>query len=176
MEKISALFLTSLVLVGCGNVETESNLVMQTETRPNILLIVADDLGYSDIGAFGGEISTPNLDALAAGGLKMSNFYAAAACSPSRTMLLGGADSHVAGMGTMFNDQAANQLGQPGYEGYLNHNVVTVSSLLLDAGYHTYMTGKWHLGYDDDQSPAASGVERSCAYFKEALVILTTPR
>ena len=163
MEKISALFLTSLVLVGCGNVETESNLVMQTETRPNILLIVADDLGYSDIGAFGGEISTPNLDALAAGGLKMSNFYAAAACSPSRTMLLGGADSHVAGMGTMFNDQAANQLGQPGYEGYLNHNVVTVSSLLLDAGYHTYMTGKWHLGYDDDQSPAARGFERSFA-------------
>ncbi len=163
MEKISALFLTSLVLVGCGNVETESNLVMQTETRPNILLIVADDLGYSDIGAFGGEISTPNLDALAAGGLKMSNFYAAAACSPSRAMLLGGADSHVAGMGTMFNDQAANQLGQPGYEGYLNHNVVTVSSLLLDAGYHTYMTGKWHLGYDDDQSPAARGFERSFA-------------
>ena len=163
MEKISALFLTSLVLVGCGNVETESNLVMQTETRPNILLIVADDLGYSDIGAFGGEISTPNLDALAAGGLKMSNFYAAAACSPSRAMLLGGADSHVAGMGTMFNDQAANQLGQPGYEGYLNNNVVTVSSLLLDAGYHTYMTGKWHLGYDDDQSPAARGFERSFA-------------
>ena len=163
MEKISALFLTSLMLVGCGNVETESNLVMQTETRPNILLIVADDLGYSDIGAFGGEISTPNLDALAAGGLKMSNFYAAAACSPSRAMLLGGADSHVAGMGTMFNDQAANQLGQPGYEGYLNHNVVTVSSLLLDAGYHTYMTGKWHLGYDDDQSPAARGFERSFA-------------
>jgi arylsulfatase A-like enzyme len=163
MEKISALFLTSLVLVGCGNVETESNLVIQTETRPNILLIVADDLGYSDIGAFGGEISTPNLDALAAGGLKMSNFYAAAACSPSRAMLLGGADSHVAGMGTMFNDQAANQLGQPGYEGYLNHNVVTVSSLLLDAGYHTYMTGKWHLGYDDDQSPAARGFERSFA-------------
>jgi arylsulfatase A-like enzyme len=163
MEKISALFLTSLMLVGCGNVETESNLVIQTETRPNILLIVADDLGYSDIGAFGGEISTPNLDALAAGGLKMSNFYAAAACSPSRAMLLGGADSHVAGMGTMFNDQAANQLGQPGYEGYLNHNVVTVSSLLLDAGYHTYMTGKWHLGYDDDQSPAARGFERSFA-------------
>ena len=163
MEKISALFLTSLVLVGCGNVETESNLLMQTETRPNILLIVADDLGYSDIGAFGGEISTPNLDALAAGGLKMSNFYAAAACSPSRAMLLGGADSHLAGMGTMFNDQAANQLGQPGYEGYLNNNVVTVSSLLLAAGYHTYMTGKWHLGYDDDQSPAARGFERSFA-------------
>ena len=163
MKKVLALFLTSLLLVACSEAKIEPNVATPTETRPNILLIVADDLGYSDIGAFGGEISTPNLDALAAGGLKMSNFYAAAACSPSRTMLLGGADSHVAGMGTMFNDQAANQLGQPGYEGYLNHNVVTVSSLLLDAGYHTYMTGKWHLGYDDDQSPAARGFERSFA-------------
>ena len=163
MKKVLALFLTSLLLVACSEAKIEPNVATPAETRPNILLIVADDLGYSDIGAFGGEISTPNLDALAAGGLKMSNFYAAAACSPSRTMLLGGADSHVAGMGTMFNDQAANQLGQPGYEGYLNHNVVTVSSLLLDAGYHTYMTGKWHLGYDDDQSPAARGFERSFA-------------
>ena len=163
MKKVLALFLTSLLLVACSEAKIEPNVATPTETRPNILLIVADDLGYSDIGAFGGEILTPNLDALAAGGLKMSNFYAAAACSPSRTMLLGGADSHVAGMGTMFNDQAANQLGQPGYEGYLNHNVVTVSSLLLDAGYHTYMTGKWHLGYDDDQSPAARGFERSFA-------------
>ena len=161
MKKVLALYLTSLLLVACSEAQIEVNVAVPTETRPNILLIVADDLGYSDIGAFGGEILTPNLDALAAGGLKMSNFYAAAACSPSRTMLLGGADSHVAGMGTMFNDQAANQLGQPGYEGYLNHNVVTVSSLLLDAGYHTYMTGKWHLGYDDDQSPAARGFERS---------------
>ena len=102
MKKTLALYLTSLVLVGCGNAKTEHDAVMPTETRPNILLIVADDLGYSDIGAFGGEISTPNLDALAASGLKMSNFYAAAACSPSpETMLLGGADSHVAGMGTM---------------------------------------------------------------------------
>ena len=163
MKKVLALFLASLLLVACSEAKIKPNVATPTETRPNILLIVADDLGYSDIGAFGGEISTPNLDALAAGGLKMSNFYAAAACSPSRTMLLGGADSHVAGMGTMFNDQAANQLGQPGYEGYLNHNVVTVSSLLLDAGYHTYMTGKWHLGYDDDQSPAARGFERSFA-------------
>jgi arylsulfatase A-like enzyme len=163
MKKVLALYLTSLLLVACSEAQIEVNVAVPTETRPNILLIVADDLGYSDIGAFGGEILTPNLDALAAGGLKMSNFYAAAACSPSRTMLLGGADSHVAGMGTMFNDQAANQLGQPGYEGYLNHNVVTVSSLLLDAGYHTYMTGKWHLGYDDDQSPAARGFERSFA-------------
>ena len=163
MKTILVLYLTSLLLVSCGNPNTEHDVVMPTETRPNILLIVADDLGYSDIGAFGGEISTPNLDALAAGGLKMSNFYAAAACSPSRTMLLGGADSHVGGMGTKFNDQAANQLGQPGYEGYLNNNVVTVSSLLRDAGYHTYMTGKWHLGYDDDQSPAARGFERSYA-------------
>ena len=133
------------------------------DARPNILFILADDLGYSDIGPFGGEISTPNLDQLAAGGLKMSNLYAAAACSPTRTMLLGGADSHRGGMGTMFNDQAPNQLGQPGYEGYMNMDVVSVSTLLQDVGYHTYMTGKWHLGYDDDQSPKARGFEKSYA-------------
>ncbi|MDG1707776.1 MAG: sulfatase-like hydrolase/transferase, partial [Emcibacteraceae bacterium] len=118
------------------------------DTRPNILFILADDLGYSDIGPFGGEISTPNLDALAASGIRMSNLYAASACSPTRSMLLSGTSSHRAGMGTMYNDQTPNQLGQPGYEGYLNNDVVTVSTLLKDAGYHTYMTGKWHLGYE----------------------------
>ena len=91
----------------------------------------------------------------------MSNLYAAAACSPTRTILLGGADSHRGGMGTMFNDQAPNQLGQPGYEGYMNHDVVSVATLLQDAGYNTYMTGKWHLGYEEDQSPKARGFERS---------------
>ncbi|MCC3860505.1 arylsulfatase [Pseudemcibacter aquimaris] len=157
MKKFLMLALTPLLIGGCSD-QTE-----KTDERPNILLIVADDLGYSDIGAFGSEISTPNLDKLAAEGVKLSNFYAAAACSPTRSMLLSGADSHVAGMGTMYNDQAENQIGQPGYEGYMNHNVVTVSSLLKDAGYHTYMTGKWHLGYEEDQSPAARDFERSFA-------------
>lgn len=164
MKKILISTIVALSLSGCDEPAEQEVISEAVEVkRPNILLIVADDLGYSDIASFGGEISTPNLDELAAGGIKMSNFYAASACSPTRTMLLGGADSHVAGMGTMFNDQAPNQLGQPGYEGYMNMDVVTVSSLLQDAGYHTYMTGKWHLGYEDDQSPAARGFEKSFA-------------
>jgi len=162
MKKLLLSTAIVLLLSACDqSPEENSTNSVNEETRPNILLIVADDLGYSDLASFGGEISTPNLDELAAGGIKMSNFYAASACSPTRTMLLGGADSHVGGMGTMYNDQAPNQLGQPGYEGYMNMDVVTVSSLLQDAGYHTYMTGKWHLGYEDDQSPASRGFEKS---------------
>ncbi|HPF45958.1 MAG TPA: arylsulfatase [Emcibacteraceae bacterium] len=164
MYKVIIFFVMVVFLTACE--QTENNATpekISTDARPNILLIVADDLGYSDIAPFGSEISTPNLDALAAGGIKMSNMYAAAACSPTRTMLLGGADSHRGGMGTMYNDQAPNQMGKPGYEGYLNKDVVTVSTLLNDAGYHTYMTGKWHLGYDEDQSPKARGFEKSFA-------------
>ena len=156
LVSISALFL----ITGCAN-ETTTPEQNNSDDRPNILLIVADDMGYSDIGSFGSEISTPNLDALADGGVRLSNFYAASACSPTRTMLLGGVDSHLGGMGTMYNDQTPNQLGQPGYEGYMNMDVVTVSTLLRDAGYHTYMTGKWHLGYEEDQSAAARGFDKS---------------
>ena len=160
MKKISV-YIATLLIVGCGENETPVDQLETIDDRPNILFILADDMGYSDLGSFGGEISTPNLDALADGGLKMSNLYAAAACSPTRSMLLSGADSHRAGMGTMYNDQAPNQLGKPGYEGYMNDDVVAVSTLLQDAGYHTYMTGKWHLGYEDDQSASVRGFEQS---------------
>lgn len=163
MKRIS-IYLTSLMLISaCAERETEKVEMDNSDERPNILLILADDLGYSDIGPFGGEISTPNLDSLAADGLKMSNLYAASACSPTRSMLLSGTTSHKAGMGTMYNDQTPKQLGQPGYEGYMNNDVVSISTLLKDAGYHTYMTGKWHLGYEDDQSAYARGFERSFA-------------
>lgn len=161
MKRIS-IYLTSLLLVaGCAEQDAKNVEANSADDRPNILLILADDLGYSDIAPFGGEISTPNLDALAADGLKMSNLYAASACSPTRSMLLSGTTSHKAGMGTMYNDQSPKQLGQPGYEGYMNKDVVSISTLLKDAGYHTYMTGKWHLGYEDDQSAYARGFERS---------------
>ncbi|MBT6032496.1 MAG: sulfatase-like hydrolase/transferase, partial [Kordiimonadaceae bacterium] len=154
----------ALFITGCdAPVEKIIEQPDETVKQPNILLILADDMGYSDLGSFGSEISTPNLDKLAMDGIRLSNLYAAAACSPSRTMLLSGADSHRAGMGTMYNDQAANQLGQPGYEGYMNKDVVSISSLLQDAGYHTYMTGKWHLGYDEDFSPKARGFDQSFA-------------
>ena len=115
MKKTFALAAFSFALCACDAPQnTETTEPPTSDNRPNILLIMADDLGYSDIASFGGEISTPNLDELASGGLKMSNLYAASACSPTRTMLLGGADSHRGGMGTMFNDQMPSELGQPG--------------------------------------------------------------
>ncbi|HUD28417.1 MAG TPA: sulfatase-like hydrolase/transferase, partial [Novosphingobium sp.] len=91
----------------------------QQAKRPNFLVIVADDLGYSDIGAFGGEIETPNLDALAARGLKLTGFHTAPTCSPTRSMLLTGLDHHEAGLGNMAEVIAPNQVGKPGHEGYL---------------------------------------------------------
>jgi arylsulfatase len=131
--------------------------------RPNIVLILADDLGYSDLGCFGSEIATPNIDALARHGQLFTSFYTAATCSPSRAMLLTGTDNHIAGFGNMAEQVPyfPQQIGQPGYEGYLNDKVVSVAQLIKDAGYHTYLAGKWHLGLTLDQSPAAKGFERS---------------
>ena len=163
MKRISMYLISLMLAAGCAEQEASHLEMEKKDGRPNILLILADDLGYSDIGPFGGEISTPNLDALAADGLKMGNLYAASACSPTRSMLLSGTTSHKAGMGTMYNDQTPEQLGQPGYEGFMNKDVISISTLLRDAGYHTYMTGKWHLGYEDDQSANARGFEKSFA-------------
>lgn len=127
---------------------------------PNILVILADDLGYSDIGAFGGEIATPNLDALAARGRILTNHHSGFTCSPSRAMLLTGADHHLVGFGRM-GPGTGPQAGQPGYEGYLNDRALSVAEILRDHGYHTYMAGKWHLGSGDDQTPVQHGFESS---------------
>ncbi len=128
--------------------------------RPNILLIVADDMGYSDLGCFGGEIKTPNLDALAARGMRGTNFCVGPTCSPTRSMLLTGVDNHIAGLGNMHEYVGPEQKGKPGYEGHLNDRVVSVATLLHDSGYHTYMAGKWHLGEEEPSWPAARGFER----------------
>ena len=131
-----------------------------TSRRPNIVIILGDDLGYSDIGAFGSEIKTPNLDALAANGTRFTNFSTHASCSPTRSMLLSGVDTHVNGLGNMDEWTAPNQEGVPGYEGHLNHRVASLPQLLRESGYHTYMVGKWHLGKAPDLIPAARGFER----------------
>ncbi len=130
------------------------------DRRPNIVVILADDMGFADTGAFGSEIRTPNFDALAYGGVRFNNFYTHASCSPSRSMLLTGVDTHRNGMGNMDEWTAPNQRGAVGYEGYLNDRVVTLPQLLKGAGYHTYMVGKWHLGKTPNLIPAARGFER----------------
>src|SRR6516225_4922698 len=137
--------------------------VRRSAGRPNFLIIVADDLGFSDLGAFGGEITTPRLDALAFAGLRLSAFHSAPTCSPTRSMLLTGTDHHIAGLGTMAESLTDELRGHPGYEGYLNDSVVTVAELLRDADYETLMSGKWHLGLTAHRSPAARGFERSFA-------------
>ena len=110
-------------------------------TRPNILLILADDMGYSDLGCYGSEIRTPNLDGLAASGLRFSQMYNSARCCPSRASLLTGLNPHQTGVGHMMD-----ALGPPEYQGYLNRNCATVAEVLRSAGYATYMSGKWHVG------------------------------
>ncbi len=131
--------------------------------RPNILLIVADDLGDSDIGSFGGEIATPALDRLAEVGLRLSNFHVLPSCSPTRSVLMSGTDNHVAGMGTMGEVLTPEMEGRPGYEGYLNFQVAALPEVMRAGGYRTYMSGKWHLGYEEETGPFARGFEESFA-------------
>jgi len=129
--------------------------------RPNILLILADDMGYSDSSPYGGEIFTPSLAQLANQGMMLTNFHVSAFCAPTRSMLLTGADNHIVGLGNMVELLSDNQRGKPGYEGHLNGRVATVATTLRGAGYHTYMAGKWHLGKTPQTIPAAQGFEQS---------------
>lgn len=124
--------------------------------KPNILLILADDLGWSDLGCYGGEIQTPNLDALAKGGLRFTQFYNTARCCPTRASLLTGLYPHQAGVGAMSNDRGPQY---PGYRGTLQSNTVTLAEVVRSAGYRTYMVGKWHLHNQHDVKPTDRGFD-----------------
>ncbi|MFO1199597.1 MAG: arylsulfatase [Burkholderiaceae bacterium] len=124
-------------------------------------MLLADDWGFTDVGAFGGEMATPNLDALAHRGVRFSNFHVSASCSPTRAMLLTGVDNHRNGVGNMRETIPREHAGQPGYLTVLNEDVVTIATLLRDAGYRTYAAGKWHVGKEPHNLPDRRGFERS---------------
>ncbi|EXJ80886.1 arylsulfatase [Capronia epimyces CBS 606.96] len=139
----------------------------QPAKSPNFLVIVADDLGYSDVSPFGGEIETPTIERLAKEGIRLTNFHTASACSPTRAMLLSGTDHHIAGLGQLSEHMMGHEnkyKGRPGYEGYLNFRVAAASEIFQDAGYLTLMSGKWHLGLEPHLSPHARGFDRSFSF------------
>ena len=150
--------------LGVGLLFALLTLAADAAPRPNILIILADDLGWSDLGSYGGEIRTPNLDSLAAGGLRFTQFYNCTRCCPSRASLLTGLYPHQAGIGLMTSDRAAKYPGAgdkgetfPGYRGALNEHCVTIAQVLKPAGYRTAAVGKWHVG--DRETPTKRGFD-----------------
>ena len=153
------LLLIAILALACGALTISQ--AAYADQRPNILLVVTDDMGWTDVGSFGSEIDTPNLDTLAQGGVKFTDFHVSVSCSPTRSMLMSGTDNHLAGLGNMGEMLAPVQRGKPGYEGHLNNRVASLAEVLRDGGYHTYMAGKWHLGHKPENFPHARGFERS---------------
>jgi arylsulfatase len=147
-----AVYLSTLLLL------TTTMLVAQkakkVTRKPNIIIILADDMGYSDVGYFGSDIQTPTLDGMAKTGLVMTQFYNASRCCPSRASLLTGLYQHQAGVGDMVNTRK-----EPAYQGYLNDNCVTIAEALKGSGYNTYMAGKWHVGTAPDKWPVKRGFD-----------------
>lgn len=148
--------------------------LIPANAQPNILIIVADDLGYSDLGCYGGEIDTPNLDRLAKDGVRLTQFYNTGRCCPSRTSILSGQYPHTVGVGHMVND-----LNLPGYRGRISENAQTIAEILKPANYRSFIAGKWHLGTDD---PTQHGFEefygslKSCAAFFDPDYLLRMPQ
>lgn len=147
--------------------------------KPNVVIILADDLGYSDLSSFGSEIKTPHIDSLAHQGTRFTNYHTPGTCSPTRSELMSGTDHHLAGLGAMAETMRADAakfdltprpqfLGKPGYEGYLNTRSMTLPQVLKDNGYRTLMAGKWHLGYTPETNPASKGFDLSYALLNGA--------
>lgn len=146
-----------LVFIGPINLVYSQN----NPSKPNIVLILIDDSGLMDLGAFGGEARTPNIDRLAAGGLMCTNMHASPVCAPSRAMLMTGTDSHLAGVANLPEFLSEEFQDKPGYAGVLNERVQTIATRLKEANYNTYMTGKWHLGHDEKTLPSKRGFDRT---------------
>jgi arylsulfatase len=136
----------------------DNQLVIAAETRPNVIVILVDDLGWSDFGCYGSEIPTPNIDALAAGGVRFTQFYNTARCSPTRASLMTGLYPHQAGMGHL--DSVVHE-NSKGTTGKLRTDCVTMGEVLGEAGYFTIMTGKWHMGGHRGTTPWSRGFQRS---------------
>ena len=155
MRKVH-LFITvfcTILFFGCSE-KKEDNAKQATikQNRPNIILVMSDDMGYSDVGSYGSEIETPNLDKLAENGMRFTQFYNAARCVPTRASLLTGLYPHQAGLGWMTGKAIITQLTP--YKGGLNNNSVTIAEVLKTIGYSTFMSGKWHMsGNDREDGP-----------------------
>ena len=142
------------------SVGASANAADSTPHRPNIVFVLLDDAGFSDLGAYGSEIQTPHIDQIAKTGVRFTNFHTASTCESSRAMLHTGVDHHRAGAGTLRVVMADNQKGKPGYEGYLSDRAHSLGQLLHDGGYATYFAGKWNLGDGLERSPGAKGWDR----------------
>lgn len=156
MKRIRDILLAAIVIstTACG-------IDNQPKQRPNIILIMVDDMGYSDIGSYGGEIPTPNIDGMAGNGIRFTRFYNTSRCCPTRASLLTGLYPHETGIGHMTSEGPFDfDYGEDGYRGNLNQHCVTLAEVLGDQGYHTYMTGKWHLGSDMEDRPLQRGFEK----------------
>ena len=159
-----------LALFCCGSKKQKDAII--TNKQPNVIVVLVDDMGFSDIGCYGSEIETPNIDKLGFSGLRFSQFYNAARCCPSRASLLTGLYPHQAGMGDMVADH--HRTRKPGaYQGWLSQNAVTLAEVLREAGYNTYMSGKWHVGEDSLDWPMQRGFDKyfglisgACSYYE----------
>ena len=155
MKKITLLLLINLCTV---TTFAQNDSINQS---PNIVLILVDDAGLMDLGAYGGEAATPNIDALAHQGMMFTNYHSSPVCAPSRAMLLTGADSHLTGVPNIPEFLTEEQQQLPGYQGILNNKVKTIATLLKGVGYNTYISGKWHLGHTETTLPSKRGFDRT---------------
>lgn len=160
MKNLIFLVLTIVFFISCK----QKNINTSVDKRPNIILILSDDMGYSDLEPYGGEISTPNLNDLADEGLKFTQFYNTARCCPSRASLMTGCYPHQAGIGHMTNtpnNKDEYNYGVPEYQGKLSSNTITIAEVLRESGYSTMMSGKWHLSFHDkNQWPMQRGFDK----------------